>query len=99
MATTQNAPSESAGPRPDLRIYSISILLVFAGTLLLTHLGFYFLVFAIMELITNYSEHVYESSFTCSEFQCVTQVQSISFPGQQNIYLYLENPKITQTAL
>ena len=60
------------------------------------HSGFYFLLFAIAELITNYSQNTYEISMTCNDTLCQATTDSISFADSQRVYLYLVNPDLNQ---
>lgn len=69
------------------------------GMPFIINIGFYFLVFGIIELVTNYSEHKYTSYFACDDYACTAAFQDVSFPDQENVYLYLINTQFTQNLL
>lgn len=54
-------------------------------------------MFAIVELVTNYSDHSYETAFTCTEFQCTARFSTMSFPVDTDTYIYISNSKFSQS--
>ena len=54
-------------------------------------------MFAIIELITNYSQTNYNIPMNChNATTCIGSASSLSFPQHQTVYIYLLNPTLTQ---